>query len=565
MNTKALLYPNIQAERAALRIGVMLDSWTPAAWMAEVLQGIQASGIAQVTTVILNGEASAPPVSWWQRIQRCLAGKSGLNSVFWQLYQYFDVKRHPDWQAPFRATDVSNLLKSTRVLEVQPLRRGFEHRFSEADVERVRAEDLDVILRFGFNIVRGEILTVPRHGIWSYHHGDNRKFRGGPACFWEMYERDPLTGCILQILTDELDDGQVIYRSHGATHSFESLLINRWWLYRKCVPFVMRCLRRLYETGDVACEPRGAGQSGRVYCSPGNACMVKFMFMAVTRRMLELVQLDLNIVRDHWYLACMVGRKPGLGSAAQAIPLHPPKGHFWADPCLVERDDRRFVFFEDFEYARNRGVISVLEIDRAGHAGEAQPVLEEDYHLSYPFVFRWQDVDYMIPESKTDHSVRLYRALEFPRRWVFDRVLLEGIAAVDATVMAHEGRWYLFANVSETGGSSWDELFLFVADTPLGPWLPHPMNPIVSDVRSARPAGAFFMQDGKLYRPSQDSSISYGSSIAVQCVNKLSPTEYEESFAYRVSPDWPGTVGCHTLSMTESLTVVDCKTLKWAP
>ena len=37
------------------------------------------------------------------------------------------------------------------------------------------------MLRVGFNIIRGEILNVPKYGVWSFHHDDEVKYRGGPA------------------------------------------------------------------------------------------------------------------------------------------------------------------------------------------------------------------------------------------------------------------------------------------------------------------------------------------------------------------------------------------------
>ena len=35
--------------------------------------------------------------------------------------------------------------------------------------------------------------------------------------FWEMAEGNPVTGTLLQVLTDKLDGGRVLYRSWSAT------------------------------------------------------------------------------------------------------------------------------------------------------------------------------------------------------------------------------------------------------------------------------------------------------------------------------------------------------------
>src|SRR5262249_8427405 len=98
------------------------------------------------------------------------------------------------------------------------LRKGkWSEYFSEQDIAAIRSYDLDFILRFGFNIIRGEILRVPRFGIWSFHHDDEMTYRGGPPCFWEIYYKDPVTGAVLQKLTDRLDGGIVLKKGYLKT------------------------------------------------------------------------------------------------------------------------------------------------------------------------------------------------------------------------------------------------------------------------------------------------------------------------------------------------------------
>jgi hypothetical protein len=552
----AQLYPPAQPDGPPLRVGVMLDSWAPAAWAARVLENVQSSGFATVCVVIMNDGAPRQHRSVAQR----LSGKlRGLRTLFWTRYLRRDQRRHPDLHATFTPRDVRQTLADAEVIHVTPLREGFVHRFEPRDVERVRNQRLDVILRFGFNIVRGEILNVANHGIWSYHHGDNHRYRGGPAGFWEMYERSTVTGVILQILTDDLDAGQVICRSHCATHSFDSLLRNRAPLYRTGIPFVMRCLRELRNSGRLKVEPPGPQYTRGLYRAPSNWCMASFRLRSLANSVKSRIGAGLGAGGDHWELAVVQDAHARPESLRDSKVIKPPAGHFWADPCIVRRDGRQWVFFEDMSYAHGRGRISVLELKDDLSHGPEQVVLEEPWHLSYPFVFQWQGVDYMVPESAQHRSVRLYRATEFPFRWEFERVLLDDIHAVDATLHEQDGVWYLFTNVSEAGGSSWNELFLFTATTPFGPWSPHPANPLVSDVRWARPAGALFRKDGVLYRPAQDCSGTYGTRIAVNRVDKLSASEYGESLAYFIEPAPAGWIGCHTISIGDGITVLDGK------
>ncbi len=123
-------------------------------------------------------------------------------------------------------------------------------------------------------------------------------------------------------------------------------------------------------------------------------------------------------------------------------------------------------------------------------------MLERDCHVSYPLTFTWNGSWYMIPETAQNRTVELYRAVDFPHRWEFELVLLSDIEAVDATAAEIEGSWWMFVNIGVEGASTWDELHLYSAPTPLGPWVPHARNPVKSDVRSARPAGRVFSRGG---------------------------------------------------------------------
>jgi hypothetical protein len=561
------LYPELTSTKPLLRVGVMLDDWKVPAWVADVLRSIQDSGVAVLTTVILNRETRAEARNWAETLKRALSAKSAaLGTRLWERYVRLDQRQKPEFATPFLPTDVHSLLAGARAIDVVPLRNGPVEQFNEADIAAVKHDGLDVIVRFGFNILTGDILAAARYGVWSYHHGDNNEYRSGPAGFWEMYERNPLTGTILEILTEDLDGGQVIYRTYGATQSFESLVENRYWLYRKAIPFVTRCLRRVYEHGPSGIRPeaKAPGCTRRRYRTPRNRQMLRFFMRIQWMRFVVRIQNLLKIQRDHWFLAVALKVAPGQKLAGKVAALHPPRGRLWADPMIMRSEGHAFMFFEDYDYSLRRGHISVIEIDDSGRVGVPRTVLQADHHLSYPFVFEWQGAHYMVPETASVNAVRLYRAAEFPTRWEYVQDLLSGIRAVDSTLWEHDGLWYLFTGVSETGGSSWDELFLFVADTPMGPWAPHPMNPIVSDVRSARPGGALFRRDGVLYRPAQNSDKTYGRSLAVMEVTELTPDQYAERLAYRIEPDWlPNIYGCHTITMADDLMVLDCKALKW--
>lgn len=235
------------------------------------------------------------------------------------------------------------------------------------------------------------------------------------------------------------------------------------------------------------------------------------------------------------------------------------EGRYWADPCVVDHGERRLLFVEEYDTQRALGVIACLELQADGSVRRLGIAVDEPFHLSYPQVLRWQGAWYMTLESAAARRVSLYRATSFPMRWERVSDLVTGCHCVDGTLHQHRGHWYLFANVAEGGASSCDELFLFVADAIEGPYRPHPANPIVADVRRARPAGRLFERDGRLIRPSQDCGPEYGAAVVFNEVLELDPLHYAERPLGRLEPlTAERMTGCHTYSDSASTEVLDC-------
>jgi hypothetical protein len=238
----------------------------------------------------------------------------------------------------------------------------------------------------------------------------------------------------------------------------------------------------------------------------------------------------------------------------------PPKEKFWADPHLIQVDGRYYIFIEEFVHAKNKGHISVIELDETGKWKAPVKVLEKDYHLSYPFVFKWNDKFYMVPESRANKTIDLYECADFPYKWNFKQCLMENVSAVDTTIIYYSNKWWLFTAMAENEAAApIFELFLFYSDDIFsGKWIAHPKNPIVSDVKSARSAGSLFVKDGKLFRPSQDCSKRYGYGFDLNKVEILSETEYYEKRTLSIRPNWDKKIlATHTFASCGNLTVID--------
>jgi hypothetical protein len=543
-------------ERPALRVGFLFDSLVQRRWIYRIVEDIQKSSVATPVLVVKN---DAPrPKGFIEQARTAFAKRRHLLRKLYVEADNLFFKAEPD---PFAPCDLEPLLKDCSVVHVNPVRTTYCDYFPNDAVEAIREHQLDVAFRFGFRILQGEALQIARFGVWSYHHGDNLVVRGGPAGFWEVMLGQDVTGSILQILTSELDAGRVLYRSWASTYKY-SVRVNKQNFYWKSSSFVMRKLKDLYQEGPDSLNGDTIGSlykpySYRLYRAPGNGEMVKLLAglgVRIARRAARGV-----FFYGQWALGFRFGKGEGPAETLHNFRLLvPPKDRFWADPFPVFREGRYFIFVEELLYKTGRGRISVIPMDEKGVASEPVPILEADHHLSYPFVFEWRGGHFMIPETRHRGTIELYRCRKFPFEWEKERVLMSGVKAVDTSVAEIDGLWWMFTSINVEGASSSDELHLFYAESPLGPWTPHRRNPVKSDVRSSRSAGRLFRHRGSLHRPAQDSSVAYGYAISINRIVRINPSEFVEEEVSKILPQWAkGVERTHTLNSAGRLTVVD--------
>ncbi len=566
------LYLHSKSPAKPLRIGVMVDDFVLAKVFRQVLMDIQASNFANLELVIVNQQApaasKAEPAGKLARYSRLLRERDQRKRLLYTIYQNVDQRRLVD-PNPLDPVDASDILGTCQRLDVVPITKKFVHRFPPEAIEALRAQDLDVILRFGFNILRGDVLTTARYGVWSFHHGDNDSYRGGPALFWEVVEDNPCSGVILQVLTEKLDDGLVLCKSLFATSRGLSRNSNVSYPYWGSAHFVIRKLHQLHETGWEAVKEQvipAAPYQGKteIYRSPTNSQMITWLLPKLGKKVVRN-PLHRDKVR-HWRIGLRRADGPKLITTASGDKsgfqwIKDSPGRFFADPFLLAHDGQTWLFFEDFLYGERRGRISCGPVGQDLSIGEPRLCLDLPYHLSYPVVFRHDGETFMIPESVANKSVELWRAVDFPFSWKLEKTLFQG-SLVDTTPIFHGGRWYFFTAISEPKGNAAFGA-LFSSDDLTGDWVRHPASPVSTDVRYARSAGAILNVDGRLLRPVQDCSWGYGHCIHVEEILQLTPDAYKSRLLHAVEPDRDkGLRGLHSYAFCDGVEVIDAFSLR---
>jgi hypothetical protein len=246
--------------------------------------------------------------------------------------------------------------------------------------------------------------------------------------------------------------------------------------------------------------------------------------------------------------------------------LVPPRDVIWADPFPVEAGDRTYIFLEQ-QSAFNNGVLGYIELFPGLSHSDFIPVLEKDYHLSFPNVFSVeqdnQKIWYMIPESHKNKTIDLYRARRFPDTWEHETTLLSNITAVDSTVFRRGSLWWLFTSVGSETEPVNRNLSAFYGDCfPTQNWRPHPMNPLSRDPGNSRMAGAVFVDPGgSLNRPAQDCAGEYGKKIHINRIMELDQNTYREVTVETILPEKRLRAVCtHTINYSRRYTLRDIKT-----
>lgn len=523
-----------------IKTGLLLDGYELPQWAYVALERVILSAHTEIRFIVINPEKKARKTMFAHFVYR----------AFDKLDRFL-FKRAINYSDPHT---IKSLVKDIPIRTLAQI--------SATDATR---EAVDVILDLGsFHAFHASLARHARYGVWYYQLGEYAFNRGGPAGFWEAVTRRPYTGVTLLAHLPKQSRAVILEQSSVMTKYFKPTL-NKPQLHFRAAALMSRQIERLARLG----EPNFFKQIQQNNTDLDFFSYPRFNIPENTQALLILIQylwyMAGRVLRrlfyfEHWYLYYDI--KPDIATNLyQFTRLMPSKKSFWADPMLLYAHDTYYIFFEELIYRTNKGHISVIEMDQNGQQiSEPKIVLEKDYHLSYPFVFKHQDKYYMLPESVQNHTIELYESTQFPLQWQHKMNLMENVNAVDSTLFYYQNKWWLFTAMEDVSGSSFgDELYLFWSEELFTQnWTAHPLNPIVSDVRTARPAGKIFIRDGKIYRPSQDCSVRYGHCTHINEITCLSETDYRERIVSTIRPNWDKQVlGTHTLVHAHNMTMVD--------
>lgn len=540
-----------------LKIAILLNSDKVQAWIYSVIEKLVTSDYAVINPVVyFNGPDNLSRPSGFSGSLISRAQRKLDRLLFSRADSYDAVK------------DISQLVKGINEIRVGTVKNNGYDEFTSEDIAKIKNYNPDIILKFTDGNLSGPILQLAKYGLWGFsmnHRTGNTEIGSG---YYEVVSGNPVTSGSLLILKDHGERDITISRNWESTCS-HSVHLNRNKLYWRASLVIPRIIHGIHTYGTPYFEELTKKYSENDGFSEDRGDYEKIKIRSAkpftTIKLLIRKSLKKIFYTDpfSWILLFNPSNNKGFpdNSYAGYRRLQPSNDRFWADPFVVSSGDRHFVFVEEFIYRKNRGHISVLELDRQGEIIKSLPVIEHPYHMSYPHVFQFKGSYYMIPETCENHTIDLYKSTDFPYKWTFVRHIMSNIEAMDSTLFHYRDKWWLFTLVEKISFASDNspELYIYFNDDFMSDnWVSHPLNPVVSDVRTARPAGNIFTVGGAIYRPSQDCSERYGQALNINQILVLTETNYAEKEVIKVNPDWDNKLkGIHTLNFSDSFSIAD--------
>ena len=531
--------------RGLVRFGVICSGATLHAWQARCLDNLLQVGEARLALIMI-GDEICPARSFPRELRR------GLKHICFRLLRWSVRPR------ALRRVGMTELFSQVPKLHCRVVEHGqFGADLTGDDLRKIRGHELSFILNLGPWDVDEKLPNAARMGVWAFRLGTSR-IRNHVPCFWEIYNGELVTEAALQKIGRSPYD--VVVLRKGALKTINGS-------YSRSIDAVFS---EIADWPAQVCKGirRGADPSHPVSGVenledrlPDNLRTLRFMLKLV-RNALAKTYDDL-FHRGEWNVGIVhkpihAFLKPGMVSDVYWLPAL-GNSKFRSDPFGVAEKGNLRIVCEEFDYGPRKGVISAVELTTGASAVRKDVAIHLPFHMSYPYLLEHEGEIYCIPETFQAGEVGLYKAQEFPWRWVKVATLISGVACIDSTVFQYDGRWWLTCTDQDEDPHL--KLFVWHAPDLFGPWEPHAANPVKVDIRSARPAGTPFVHDGVLYRPAQDCSGAYGGGIVINRVTRLTPTQFEEEPAAVVGPlaGSPYPDGTHTISAVGDITLIDAK------
>lgn len=512
------------------RIGVILDDLQGPKWVLDLCTWVRAHPAMELGAVVVAPLRRTGAADALLNVERAVLGLSG------------------SYRSHLCSHSLAGLAPVQLFLHPQPSARAGEFIVGADELRKVSELRLDLLIQCGRAVPSGELLNSVKDGILSVVAGEDPHSRG--AAFAEVLDGRPETPFTIERLRHDGEPRRVLFRGRVATAFLYST--NLVSVHARAFPHLQTIVERLAH-GEITTvhgsRARESDPCSKGLLSYGVRTARRTFQKAVRRCARREFNWKIAFVRQPWW-DC---------DFADGTAIENPPNAFLADPFTIKVGGIDYLFAEEFSFETRKGVISAYRLD-GDEPERIGVVLEEDHHLSFPYLFEHSGDIYLMPESVSDGSVKLYKSLRFPDVWAEAKVLMSDVRAVDTIMFAEGALWWMLTTIQGAGpGLNNAELHAFYATDPLAEWTAHRCNPVVMDARKGRNGGFLRDEEGRPCRVAQRPGFTfYGAQSAIYRIDEISPETYRESLVREVLPDFfPELDGTHHIHAGDGITVFD--------
>ncbi len=536
-----------------LKIGLIAKSETIPAWALEMLKRINQSENSEIRHIIYYNPKNDKPKTATEGTTtyfRLLLYK------FHQTFERIAFKPKPDAFEHRSIADVfdNELFKDIQTETIQ------NTDLPKNAIEAFKRNELDVIIAIEHSELCGILTDQSKFGVWTVAPNSKYPEQHATLGIREVLEQKDVSQLCLWQIKDKNSKPRCISRAFFSTIR-NSIRWNRNFLFWKAAVMIPVKIDQLSRIGPSTLEQVKAIDDPLPETKqtlPGNLLMAKGLYRMVVSCLGRKIRSCLY--KQQWIILFAEEKKFRNEGLKGFTRITPPKDRIWADPFIIKKDNNCYIFAEEMLHKDQKGRIILIKINQNGNQSPPKNILTRNYHLSYPYLFEDHGQLYMLPETSRNNSIELYKCTHFPDQWTQADTMMQNLEAADASLLKYSNKFWLFANIRQHPGVSInDDLYLFYSDKLInGNWTPHPMNPIVSDVRCSRPAGKVFIRDQKIIRPAQDCSKYYGYKIQLREITELSEWNYKEKTIEQWMPGWEkDVIGLHTYNRDQDYIAID--------
>ena len=323
-----------------MKLGVIVDSKKVSKEDYELLNWIEDQDDIDLSLLIIQN------LDFSMTKSRIINGgfKVFFRKIFFRFLSQIDIYLSSLIEKKFNCKDEDFYIKNKfhKIIFIKPevSRSGYVFRYQKKDIKKIKELDLDLLIRMGSGILRGEILNSSSFGIISFHHADNNLNRGGPPGFWEVFEKKDSTGFTIQILTEELDGGKVLKK--GNFHTQRTYSLNKFNVLRNSYSFMQKLLSEIAKNNSLPENIDSFPYSKRLYKVPSIKIQLRYLYYIFKfflskffKRIIlkKFCRWGVSFTFSNWKNAVL----------HRSISLKNPRNCFLADPFVIENHGRYFI------------------------------------------------------------------------------------------------------------------------------------------------------------------------------------------------------------------------------